>query len=95
MTYKLTLAAMLLSLGLTAAASADTLLIQEIARDSSQRSGWPARGLTMSQVESRFGAPLNKRPPVGDPPINRWDYEEYIVFFEGDIVLHSVRRRQD
>ena len=50
----------------------------------------PGRGMTMEQVEARFGAPNEKIPAVGEPPISRWVYGNYTVYFERDIVLHSV-----
>ncbi len=50
----------------------------------------PGRGMHMDQVEARFGAPLEKIPAVGDPPITRWVYSNYTVYFERDIVLDSV-----
>ena len=56
----------------------------------------PVRGLSMAQVERRFGAPLDKMPTVGggaprQPPINRWRYQGFTVYFERDRVIHSVR----
>ena len=50
----------------------------------------PARGMTMSQVTSKFGAPVSKVPAVGNPPISRWEYPSFIVYFEHDHVIHSV-----
>jgi hypothetical protein len=50
----------------------------------------PTRGMTMDQVASKFGAPSTKVPPVGKPPISRWEYPGYIVYFEGNHVIHSV-----
>lgn len=50
----------------------------------------PRRGTTKAQVERRFGAPLAQRPAVGNPPISSWDYENYRVYFERDLVLHTV-----
>ena len=50
----------------------------------------PGRGATMVQVESRFGAPAVRHAAVGDPPITRWDYPQFSVFFEYDKVLHAV-----
>lgn len=39
-------------------------------------------------------APESRRSPVGDPPIStRWDYGEFVVFFEYDKVIHSVTKR--
>jgi hypothetical protein len=53
----------------------------------------PARGSTMAQVEAKFGAPAAVRGPVGQPPITRWEYAGFVVFFERDKVLHSVTAR--
>jgi hypothetical protein len=50
----------------------------------------PARGSTMQTVESHFGAPTSKHNAVGKPPITRWDYPGFSVFFENDRVLHAV-----
>ena len=50
----------------------------------------PARGSTMSAVESKFGAPANKSGPVGNPPITKWFYPNFVVVFENDKVLHAV-----
>jgi len=50
----------------------------------------PARGMTMSQVSSKFGAPVSKVPAVGNPPISRWEYPGFVVYFERDHVIHSV-----
>ncbi len=53
----------------------------------------PGNGMTMDQVAQRFGEPKEKVGAVGDPPISRWVYEGYTVFFEHDLVLHSVVHR--
>jgi hypothetical protein len=50
----------------------------------------PARGMTMSQVSAKFGAPASKVPAVGNPPISRWEYPGFVVYFERDHVIHSV-----
>jgi hypothetical protein len=50
----------------------------------------PSRGMTMSQVASKFGEPTTKVPAVGNPPISRWDYPGFVVYFERDYVIHSV-----
>jgi hypothetical protein len=44
----------------------------------------------MDQVEARYGAPVTRHPTVGTPPITRWDYPSFSVFFEHDRVIHSV-----
>ena len=50
----------------------------------------PARGMTMDQVATKFGTPVTKVPAVGKPPISRWEYPGFIVYFESDHVIHSV-----
>jgi outer membrane protein assembly factor BamE (lipoprotein component of BamABCDE complex) len=50
----------------------------------------PTRGMTMNQVAAKFGAPVTKIPAVGKPPISRWEYPGFIVYFEADHVIHSV-----
>lgn len=50
----------------------------------------PSRGMTMAQVEQYFGAPQQKLDPVGHPPISRWVYEGFIVYFEGQYVIHAL-----
>lgn len=50
----------------------------------------PTRGMSMSQVESRFGVPAERHAAVGAPPITRWDYPAFVVFFEYQHVVHAV-----
>jgi len=50
----------------------------------------PMRGLTMSEVIDAYGAPLKRLPAVGSPPIVRWIYTNYTVYFEDRFVIHSV-----
>jgi hypothetical protein len=62
---------------------------------SGHRSDLPHRGLSMSQVEQRYGAPVAKLPTAGGdaprhPPINRWRYNGFTVYFERNRVIHSV-----
>lgn len=73
---------------LAPAASADVLLIEEVRQV--ERMDLPTNGQSKSDVEARFGAPEVKHDPVGDPPITRWQYGDYSVYFEYDLVLFSV-----
>jgi len=50
----------------------------------------PTRGMTMDQVATKFGTPVTKVPAVGKPPISRWEYPGFVVYFEADHVIHSV-----
>ena len=72
-------------------AGADTLQMEGVA--ASESDGRPTRGMTQAKVESRFGAPATVKAPVGDPPITRWEYADFVVYFEYDKVIHAVRKR--
>lgn len=78
-------------LGLAVPAAADVLIIDKL--EQAPRS-LPERGTSMSQVEARYGDPVSQSPPVGDPPITRWEYPDFIVYFEYSLVIHSVEKRQ-
>lgn len=78
-----------LTLGLVASdAQADRLLIERVDRAKTQT--LPRKGSTMDQVEATFGAPTNKREAVGQPPITRWEYPTFIVYFEYRHVINAV-----
>jgi hypothetical protein len=75
------------------AAHADNLLIHRVQQEKGMH--LPVRGMTMAQVEKRYGAPQRKLSPRGGdtkkhPVINRWEYADFIVYFEHDHVIHSV-----
>ncbi len=55
--------------------------------------GRPSRGMSQESVESKYGSPVSVKAPVGDPPISRWEYANYVVFFEYDKVIHTVTKR--
>jgi len=50
----------------------------------------PANNMTMDKVRASFGEPDKIVSAVGDPPITRWQYPEYVVYFEYDRVITSV-----
>jgi hypothetical protein len=80
----------LFSLGalLSPAAFGDVLVLDEVRQV--EKMDLPKNGLSKSEVESRFGTPSKRHDAVGEPPITRWDYETYSVYFEYDLVLFSV-----
>jgi hypothetical protein len=55
-----------------------------------QHVSMPEHGMKMAEVQRRYGAPRTRHPAVGQPPITRWDYDRFSVFFEYSTVLHSV-----
>ncbi len=55
--------------------------------------GRPTRGMTQASVQSKYGSPVSVEAPVGEPPITRWEYSDFVVFFEHDRVIHAVLKR--
>jgi hypothetical protein len=90
-------ALLVLLLGLLAPlARADVLQLPEPAAALPEL---PVRGQTMQQVQQRLGPPVQRYAPVGGghpkrPPITRWDYDGYSVFFEHDRVIDAVVKGQ-
>jgi hypothetical protein len=68
-------------------AAADELKMPTSASESAAR---PTRGMSMDKVEATFGSPSRRVPAVGTPPITRWEYPGFVVYFEHNIVIHSV-----
>jgi hypothetical protein len=54
----------------------------------------PRLGESKRAVLERFGLADEEHPAVGKPPISRWDYREFSVYFEYDHVINSVRHHQ-
>ena len=86
-------AALACALALPASASGDTLLIQRT--QAAAKMTLPKRGQSMAAVEAAFGAPALKHAAVGggsasNPPITRWDYPAFSVYFEHGHVVDSV-----
>ena len=85
-------AGLLLALN-TPVAYADNLLIERVRNEQAQ--SMPKRGASMAQVEAKFGAPQQKYPAVGGgsrrtPPITRWAYPTFSVYFENSHVVDAV-----
>jgi len=72
-------------------ASAETLKMDGASAMSGD--GRPTRGMTQASVQSKYGSPASIKAPVGEPPITRWEYTDFVVFFEHDKVIHAVLKR--
>jgi hypothetical protein len=78
---------------LTALATAAPALAETLSTDTGNPAAAgdrPNRGSSMATVQGRFGEPTSRHATVGQPPITRWDYPQFSVYFEHDRVLHSV-----
>ena len=83
-----------LALGFAMAAGAQNLDMSATGQSATfDEPGKPKRGMTQAAVEANFGAPQSVRAAVGDPPITRWEYAGFVVFFEYDKVIHAVSKR--
>ncbi len=90
--------------GLGASASAqdrqmvgDTLLVERVQEEPANL---PTRGMSMVQVEARFGVPSDRLDPRGGqknvwPTINRWMYPGFTVYFERTKVIDVVMNKAD
>lgn len=79
-----------------APAHADVLLLEAInsapANDSSGLPR-PSTGVSMDRVQAQFGQPDSIKAAVGEPPITRWVYPAYTVYFEHQHVIDVVVHR--
>jgi outer membrane protein assembly factor BamE (lipoprotein component of BamABCDE complex) len=76
--------------GCATAAVAETIVVNDQVQVRETQLDRPKRGSTMGEVEKHFGAPVTRHATVGQPPITRWDYSGFSVFFEHDRVIHAV-----
>jgi len=77
------------SLILQPASAGDSLTIPGHVASTNQQV-MPRRGISMDDVLSEFGEPDERFGPVGEPPITEWVYGSFRVYFEYQIVLHSL-----
>lgn len=82
----------------TRAVEGDTLLIERVREEN--KAAMPTRGMTMQQVQARFGAPADRLDPRGGqkrqwPTINRWTYPAFTVYFEKSRVIDAVANKAD
>lgn len=82
-----------LSISMPTTANGDVLLIDRIR--SEQGLDLPKRGERMATVRARFGEPTREIAAVGGgsvhtPPITRWVYPSFTVYFEHQFVINAV-----
>ncbi len=77
-------------------ANADILLLDAIAESPSNSAAGlsrPRTGQDMNQTRSQFGEPMKEISWIGDPPISRWVYDQFTVYFENNRVITTVVHR--
>lgn len=79
-----------LGIGMAMPALSETLAVDGQVSIKAAGIETPQRGASMTAVEAKFGAPANKSSAVGNPPITKWFYPNFVVVFEHDKVLHAV-----
>jgi hypothetical protein len=94
------LGALVFACALAGTAAADTVVVNDQVQVRESSINLPKRGLTMDEVEKRFGAPTTRHQTVGgasaqQPPITRWDYNGFAVVFERDRVVDAVATSAD
>ncbi|CAD5108816.1 phosphodiesterase [Zestomonas carbonaria] len=72
---------------------ADTLTIP-VGQQGAAHIPLPVRGDSQQAVLERFGLADQEHRPVGQPPITRWDYRDFSVYFESGRVINSVIHHQ-
>ena len=70
----------------------DTLLLDAIA-EAPPSIAHPNRGRSMEQVYNKFGPAQQEIPAIGKPPITRWIYKGFTVYFEYNRVIKTVIHR--
>ena len=81
--------------GFCSSAGADVLAVPEPAAEAVPVVKLPAKGDKMAKVVKQFGQPQVKHKAAGGdtrlhPPITRWDYDAFSVFFEHGAVVDAV-----
>lgn len=59
-------------------------------KDFSVQGSLPPRGMHKNTVNQQFGEPNKQIGPTGKPPISRWVYDDFTVYFESGWVIHTV-----
>ncbi len=83
-----------LSIGLMSTVSAQNLDMSGAEGSVTfDQAGKPTRGMSQESVQANYGSPQSTVAAIGDPPISRWEYADFVVFFEHNLVIHSVTKR--
>jgi len=79
-------------------ASADNLVMRPDINNAKPGTKYYVHGLSMQQIIKKYGHPSKKMAPdprVGtkyQPPITRWVYPDFTVYFEHGHAIHLVKK---
>jgi hypothetical protein len=74
-------------------ATADEMVVPVGAQADRNHADFPRTGTTQASVRAKWGEPRTIQGPVGKPAITQWVYQNFIVYFEGNRVLHTVLKQ--
>ena len=96
MTIKHFIYTLALSMALTIITTrAETILIPINSQGADLRGiKLPTTGEIQQSIREQYGEPDSISGPTGKPPISRWNYRQFSVYFESDRVIHSVLKHQ-
>ena len=87
------LSGVMLACALSVAPTFAESISMSVADQRNQSIVTPKYGIKKDKVMSQYGEPIQRVAAVGEPPISKWVYQDFTVYFENDTVLHSVRHR--
>lgn len=70
---------------------AQSLQIPISQQGAEQTTPLPEFGQSQQHVLAQYGEPKKRHPSIGQPPITRWDYPYFTVYFEYQTVINSVK----
>lgn len=87
---------LVLLLAAAGSVSAETLLVDRVQQETGM--ALPARGMSMAQVQAKYGTPSQRLDPRGGqkrqwPTIHRWTYPTFTVYFEHNKVIDAVANK--
>lgn len=89
--FKTTVFLLVSAFGLAFSVQANELLIERV--EAKAASDIPQKAASMNQVRAQYGDPVIEHAAVGEPPITRWEYADFIVYFENQYVITSVLKK--
>jgi len=82
-----------LSIGLLSVVSAQNLDMSGAEGSVTfDQAGKPTRGMSQESVQANFGAPQSIVAAIGDPPISRWEYADFVETLDSKLIAYERTR---